>query len=73
MDWAVLRDWAALRAVRSAAAVSWWRAVEIADQRIAAAMTVKRSRAAKRVWSVALPRSVRFTASPVRLGRSRLL
>jgi hypothetical protein len=43
------RDWAALRAVRSAAAVSLWRAVEMADQRVAAARAVRRSTAAKTV------------------------
>jgi hypothetical protein len=72
-DWALLRDWAALRAVRSAAVASLWWAVEIADQRIAAVKAVKRSTAAKRVWRVALPRSVRVMACPVPLGGWRLL
>jgi hypothetical protein len=44
----VVKDCAALRAVRSAAVASLWRAVEIVDQRVAAARAVMRSTAAKR-------------------------
>jgi hypothetical protein len=54
----VVRDWAALRAVRSAAVVSLWRAVEMADQRVPAARAVMRSTATKREWRVALPFSL---------------
>ena len=54
----VVREWAALRAVRSAAVVSLWRAVEIADQRVATDRAVMRRTAAKREWRVALPFSL---------------
>ena len=37
VGWEVVRDCAALRAVRSAAVASLWRAVEMVDQRVAAA------------------------------------
>nr|WP_238164304.1 hypothetical protein [Kribbella pittospori] len=58
-DWVVAaRAWAALRAVRSAAAESLWRAVEIDDQRVATVRAVRRSRAARRDRTVAEPRSL---------------
>jgi hypothetical protein len=70
----VARAWAALRAVRSAAVVSLWRAVEMVDQRVAAARAVMTSTAASSMWMVALPRSEWVMGPPlVRLEGSRLL